>query len=207
MMSISIRANVKELTRKLNSFAYDQLPYATAQGLTALAKRVQVAEKENLPKKLDRPTPFTQSAIRVRGAAKANTTAVVYMMDKTAESLEPYEFGGQNKLNSRALLQPVDVKLNHYGNLPRSLLARYRGRKDIYIGPMKTRVGTVSGVWQRIKATPQKPASLKLLIRFEDAHEVKPQLGYEALAQQTVQRYFNADFGRALGEAIAKANR
>lgn len=203
MLSISVRSNVKDITKKLSALAYQQLPYATAQALNALAEDVRDAEVANLPRKLDRPTPFTMRSIRIRKASKANPTATVYMLDKTAAYLEPYEFGGKNKLNGRALLKPVDANLNKYGNLQRRQIAKYAGRKDCFIGKVKTKAGIVDGVWQRTKPSKGKPSRLVLLVKFEDAHDVRQHLGYRALAKATVAARFNQRMGQALAKAIA----
>ena len=202
---ISIRSNLQEIQKSLGDFAYRQVPFAAAQALTALARQVQVAEQKALQTTLDRPTPFTVNSIGVRAARKDNLVAIVYVKDIAAGYLAPYEFGGLNKLNSRALLKPVNAKLNRYGNLPRNALASLKRRADVYVGPVKTKRGEVNGVWKRIKATKGKPAHLVLLIRFEDAHLATQHLDYRARAQAIVAANFNKEFGKALAKAMATA--
>ena len=225
MLDISVHSNLKEITRKLTRFAHQQVPFATAQALTATAKAVQSAEDANLKKVLDNPTPFTLRSIGVKGASKSNQTAIVFMRDIAAAYLAPYEFGGLNKLNGQALLKPIDVRVNQYGNLPRSKLKSLKGRKDVFIGSItfKKSGKTISGVWQRPTVGTRRSghrgstgnthviegarSGLKLLIRFTDAHEVTQHLAYMSVAKQTVAKSFNREFGRALSRAIATANR
>ena len=59
----------------------------------------------------DRPTPFTLNSIGVKPARKDNLESVVFVKDIATSYLAPYEFGGRNKLNSKALLKPVNVPL------------------------------------------------------------------------------------------------
>lgn len=218
-MKIDVRSNIGQITAKLNGFVRKQIPFATAQAINAVTVKIQQAEQANLPKELDRPTPFTVNAIKVRRASKGYPVGTVYMMDRTAAYLEPYEFGGLNKLNSRALLKPVDAPMNQYGNLSRNQLAKYKARKDCFVGTVQTKAGPVSGVWQR--TTPQKllkggklkavkganhSGHLVLLIKFEDAHEAKQRIGYHALAAKVFASSWNRELGKALGAAIASAN-
>lgn len=205
LTDISVRSNLRGIEKKLSALAKKQLPFAAAQALTAVAEQVKQAEQKNMQAVLDRPTPFTLRSIRVRPARKNNPVATVFLQDIAARYLEPYEFGGVNKLNSKALLAPRDVRLNQYGNLPRNLLKRFKGRSDVFIGPLKTKHGMVNGIWQRIAPAPGKPGGLKLILKFEDAHPVRQHLGYRDLAKAVVARTFNREFGRSLAQALASA--
>jgi hypothetical protein len=218
-MQISVQTNIKDIERALNNFARKQVPFAAAAAMTATAKLVQQAEVKNLSHVLDNPTPFTLRSIGITAARKNNLVAKVYMRDVAASYLEPYEFGGVHKLNGRALLNPKDVGTNQYGNLPRNVLARLKGRRDVFIGAVKTKDGKViNGVWQRPLATAPLPGrkapkganastQLKLLIRFGDALEVKQHLGYRTLAKMVIAASFNREMERALTAAMATARK
>ncbi len=217
---ISVRADVKRVQKTLSALAYQQLPFATAEALTALAKLVQKEETKALSSTLDNPTPFTLKSIGVKAARKSTMQALVFVKDIAASYLEPYEFGGVHKLNSRALLNPKDIGTNQYGNIPKSALARLKGRSDVFIGTVKTKAGeTINGVWQRptvrvnqkIKGRSSVPRGanstgrLKLLIRFGDALPVKKQLHYRDRARRTISANFNREFGKASAKALASA--
>ncbi len=223
---INIKTNIKAFEKGLSALAFKQIPFATAQALNAIAAAAVVAEQKNEQKVLDRPKPFTTGAIGVRRATKASMSATVFVKDITAAYLEPYEFGGKNKLNSRALLKPVDAvtDLDQFGNLPRNFLRKLKGRKDIFIGAVRTRIGLVNGVWQRSvdvgapvavitksgkirntrKAT-NTSGKLVLLVKFEDAHQVKQHLDWFGVAKRAVTHNFNREMGKALARAIASA--
>lgn len=230
MIEIDIRSNVKALSKKLDAFAYKQLPFAQAIALTALAKKVQAAEQTNEERVLDRPRPFTKGAISVMRADKRSQTATVFMKDITARYLEPYEFGGKNVLDGKALLKPIDAvkDLDQFGNLPRNFLKRLKGRSDIFIGKIKTKSGMVDGVWQRTvdqgaavpvarvgrdgkvrmgktRKSTNTSGHLKLLVKFTDAHQVRQHLGWFEVAKRVVNREFNREMGKALAKAIATA--
>lgn len=220
---ISVSSNVQQLRRKLSMTARDQLPFATAQALTAVAKIVQAGETEQLRNKLKNPSPFTRNSVGMRGARKSNQEAMVFIKDQAARYLAPYETGGQHVLNGRALLNPKDIKKNAYGQLSRGTLARLKARPDIFIGKVKTKRGIVNGVWQRPvdprhvtlltgkrkklrglnEVMDDKRGHLKLLIRFGDALPVETHLGYHELAAALINRHFNREMGRALAKALA----
>jgi hypothetical protein len=231
MFTINLQTNIRDFSRSVSAFASKQVPFASAQALTAIARRVAEVEKQNEAKVLDRPRPFTQNALRVRAATKDRMTAVVWMMDLTAKYLEPYEFGGKNVLNGRALLKPVGAvaNLDQYGNLPRNFMRNLRGRADIFIGGVQTKNGVVNGVWQRTLDAGARSVAvarvgrdgkvrmgktgkglntsghLKLLVKFEDAHVARQHLDWFGVARRVVEREFKREFGKALARAIATA--
>jgi hypothetical protein len=205
MFDISFRADIKKLEKSLNDIPYRQLPFATSLAFTAMAKKVAEAESKNMAAVLDKPTPFTVKSVGFKGATKDSQEAIIYVRDIAAAYLEPYEFGGINKLNGKALLKPVNIGVNQYGNLPRTKLAQLRARKNIFIGKIKTKSGEINGVWQRTPAQRGKPAGVKLLIKFEDAHEVAQNLGWRSLAAKIIRSSYNRELGAALAKAIATA--
>jgi hypothetical protein len=229
MLQINVQSNLKAIEKKLSAFAYQQVPFATAQALTALGQRIAGAEQANEAKVLDRPKPFTRNAIGVMRANKARMTATVFMKDITARYLEPYEFGGRNALNARALLKPIDAveDLDQYGNLPRNFIKKMKGRSDVFIGAVKTKTGVINGVWQRtveegaaVQVRREKvgvlkigrtrkglntSGGLKLLVRFTEAHEVRQRLDWFGVAQRVVNKEFDREFGKALARAMATA--
>ena len=219
MITISVKSNVDQIERSLNTFVREQVPFATAQAINALGRRVQQAEIENLRTTFRNPSPFTLRSVRMSPARKATPEATVFVMDKAAQYLVPYEFGGVHQLPGPALFNPKDIQVNGYGQLPRGIMAKLRGRSDIYIGPIKTSSGTINGVWQRLDINRKgqqrrqragrgglyhkQLGALKLLIRFGDALPVTQHLDYMKRAQDIINRNFSREFGRALGAAIA----
>ena len=211
---ISVRAETKALTKALGAMADKQIPYATVLALNATGKAVKEAEKENIKKVFPTATPFTVNSVRQIRARKSTMTTVVFVMPTAQRYLQPYEDGGVHALNSQALLNPKNVNVNQYGNLPRNKLAALRGRSDVFIGTIKGKSGDVSGVWQRVAAKKARggkrarvasPKALKLLIRFGDALPVRERLNYRAVGVATVRGVYAAEFGPALAKALATA--
>lgn len=212
-------AEIKELSAQLQSLK-KQIPFAMAQALTSVARQIAAAEKTAFQRKLDNPTPFTVNSVGSAGARRDNLSAKVFVRDIAAGYLEPFEFGGQHKLNGQALLNPKDIKLNKYGNLPRKKLSQLKANPNVFIGD----VDGVNGVWQRVKAKKGRKGKKrlkrsangtrraraknpmpKLLIRFGDALPVKSELGYMDRAEKMAAGLMPGALSKAIDEALKTA--
>jgi len=116
-----------------------QLPFAIAKAMTESAKKAQVALKAQIPRYVDRPTPFTMNATFVRFASPKKLEAWVGFKDFASKGtpatkyLQPMIAGGPRRqksserqlvaagvIPSGSFIMPADVtplKLNAYGNL------------------------------------------------------------------------------------------
>ncbi|NIH18928.1 hypothetical protein [Morganella morganii] len=212
-------ANLTDLSNQLRTLR-KQLPFATAQAMTAVVRKIEDAQKVAMQRNLDNPTPFTVKSVKSRGARKSDLKAKVFVMNTAAAYLEPFETGGVHKLNGSALLNPKDIKLNKYGNLPRNKLSSLKSKENTFIGD----ISGVNGVWQRKKAKKgkkgrkrlqrspngtrrdrKKQPMPKLLIRFGDALPVEPVLGYQDRAMKMTQALLPQEIKRAIAEAIRTA--
>lgn len=212
-------ANLTDLSNQLRTLR-KQIPFATAQAMTAVVRKIEDAQKVAMQRNLDNPTPFTVKSVRSKGARKTDLKAKVFVMNTAAAYLEPFETGGVHKLNGFALLNPKDIKLNKYGNLPRNKLSSLKSKENTFIGD----ISGVNGVWQRRKAKKgkkgrkrlqrspngtrrdrKKQPMPKLLIRFGDALPVEPVLGYQDRAMKMTQALLPQEINRAIVEAIRTA--
>ncbi|MGJ7119544.1 hypothetical protein ABMZ76_00485 [Morganella morganii] len=212
-------ANLTDLSNQLRTLR-KQIPFATAQAMTVVVRKIEDAQKVAMQRNLDNPTPFTVKSVKSRGARKSDLKAKVFVMNTAAAYLEPFETGGVHKLNGSALLNPKDIKLNKYGNLPRNKLSSLKSKENTFIGD----ISGVNGVWQRKKAKKgkkgrkrlqrssngtrrdrKKQPMPKLLIRFGDALPVEPVLGYQDRAMKMTQALLLQEINRAIAEAIRTA--
>lgn len=212
-------ANLTDLSNQLRTLR-KQIPFATAQAMTSVVRKIEDAQKVAMQRNLDNPTPFTVKSVKSRGARKSDLKAKVFLMNTAAAYLEPFEIGGVHKLNGSALLNPKDIKLNKYGNLPRNKMSALKSKENTFIGD----VDGVNGVWQRKKVKKgkkgrkrlqrspngtrrdkKKQPMPKLLIRFGDALPVEPVLGYQDRAMKMTQALLPQELNRAIAEAIRTA--
>lgn len=235
MLTLEIKTNLPQLSKSLEDIVRKQLPFALAQGVNKVAARVQEAEKANIRTTFKNPTPFTQNSVGLWKARKASPVATIFIKDIAASYLEPYEVGGVHKLNSRALLNPKDIRLNKYGQLPQGTIAKLKALPGVFIGPVTLKSGeTINGIWQRpflrgndaqlgknmtprqrnkmlrnkhpnLPAGANTTGKLKLLVRFGDALPVRQHLGFHERAAKIVADHFGSDLMQALDEAMASA--
>lgn len=210
-------ATIRDLSRQLTQLQ-KQIPFATAQAMTSVVRDIAAAQKVALGRKLESPTLFTVNSVGSVGARKNNLRAKVFVRDVAAEYLEPFEFGGEHKLNSQALLNPKNIKLNKYGNMPRNKLSQLKAKPNVFVGE----VNGVDAVWQRrkpIKAKKKRAKRLangtrrpkrkqrtpKLLVRFGDALPVTPVLGYMDRSRAMAEALMPGALSRAIADAIRTA--
>jgi len=221
---LAFKVDLKAYRKAMDETHRRQLPFATAQALTATAGHVGLAWQQEMQTKLDKPTPFTVNSVAVTPARKDNRTAVVYIRDIAAQYLEPFVDGGTHFLGGKqGLLTPKDIKTNAYGNIPRNALSALKGRPDIFIGKVETKDGqSINGVWQRVNVNTKggvrrgKKANrgslysaqhgrLKLLIRFNDPMVVRQHLDFDGRAAEAVAKYIEPEFAKAFSKAMATA--
>jgi hypothetical protein len=217
---LDLRRGLKDLHRDLTVFQQKQIPFATALGLTMLAKGVQGDEAVGVKTTFKSPTPFTQNAFAIIPATKSRLSASVFSKDVQSQYLEPFVDGGPHFLGGKqGLLVPKSINLNQYGNLARNKLTALKADPTIFIGPVRTKNGIINGVWQRqtIKQTARrrkaagldkqdKPkGGLKLLIRFEDPLPVTEHLDFYGRGQRYIEANAEAILSAALDQALATA--
>lgn len=213
---ITIKSNVDQATKSLTELQERQVPYAAARTVNDLAKLAQEAEKKAMPSVFDKPTPFTVNSVGVTLAKKAMPVASVFVKDKAAQYLSPFEFGGKQFLGGKpADLVPVNAAPNSYGNLPRGKIQQLLARPDCFQGM----VHGVYGVWQRpapAQAAPVKgrrradklantTGKLRLLVAYRAPALTKKRLNFGARGQQIVAANVDAVFDANLRKALATA--
>jgi hypothetical protein len=217
---LDLRRGLNDLHRDLADFQKKQIPFATALGLTSLAKAVQADEAIGIKSTFKSPTPFTQNAFAIIPATKSSLIASVFSKDAQSQYLEPFVDGGTHFLGAKkGLLVPKSINLNQYGNLARNKLASLKADPTIFIGPVKTKSGIINGVWQRqtVKQVARRrkaagmakqdnpKGGLKLLIRFEDPLPVNEHLDFYGRGQRFIEANAEAILGAALEQALTTA--
>ncbi|HGJ5864071.1 MAG TPA: hypothetical protein ACHBX2_07850, partial [Arsenophonus nasoniae] len=81
-------ANLDDLARQLRSLR-KQIPFATAQAMTKVVRKIEQAQKVALQRQLENPTPFTLKSVGSKGARKDDLHAKVFVRDIAASYLEP----------------------------------------------------------------------------------------------------------------------
>lgn len=220
--TISVKEDIDSLARWARFVASDQLPFATALALTQTARDAADAVTAALPDYLDKPTPFTRRAFRVRRAEKRNLTASVYAMDAQAQYLFWQVEGGVRQPTRVAQKLPTAIKLNEFGNIPKGEIARLiqlaqagkrltkaRGARlgissevDLYYGDPGN--GMPVGIYKRVVVGSQHKL-IPLVVFPKRGVHYAPRLPMRAIVERTVRARFAARFSAALDQALRSA--
>lgn len=223
MTALSITVSTKAASDLLRAVAR-QVPFAAAAAANDLARQVREAERLAMPQVFKHPRPFTANSVFTARATKASPIATVFIRPEVAKYLKPYETGGLHVLpgQGQVLLNPKDIGLDQYGQLPRQAAARLKGRQDVFVGAVKTKDGkTIRGFWQRLDVTRNgkvrrkrrgtgtiyspEHGALKLLLRFGDALPVRKHLDFKLRAAKVVAVNAGPAFARALARSLSTA--
>ena len=207
-MNIDVRSNIAEIAKKLDATKRQQLPFATAMAINAVATDAAKAITETMAGVLDRPTSFTQKAFLTNAgrfygkiATKRRLIADILAKPAQAEYLKYQIFGGPRRAKGRARNVAVptkNAKLNKYGNVPnrRAGLIKLPNRQFI------TTFRDIRGVWERYGS---KRGQIRLLHVFYDEVDYKPLFNPWKITQTVVNRRFNRHFGREFAKALRSA--
>jgi hypothetical protein len=182
----------------LKSFIADlenQLPYATAKALTATAKRVQSKVVSSTDKYIDRPTPFTKRGFKVISATKARLQSKVYILPIQEAYLRYQIVGGVRLPKGKAILIPVNVPLNKYGNMTRRKISTLLARPSVWSGVFDG----VAGIWEEVRG------SIVLRVAYEPKVFHRKKFPFWTVGTEEGTRVWKSEFDKALDEALATA--
>ena len=230
-MLIKIDHNIDVVMAKLSG-QQRQVSYAAAVALTRTAAAIKAAMPAELDRVFDRPTSFTKRGIYLRAARRDSLTAEVGFMTRQASYLRIQTEGGTLQPTARGIRLPGNIELNAFGNIPRGLTDKLKAAaKDGTLGnAVMRRLGVAAkdrrkgaapislfygkpagsrwdkapiGIYRRV---PGKPGKLIPVIVFEDTPaRYTKRLDLERFAKPIVDREFQAQFDRALRDALATA--
>lgn len=187
-MRVEVDTNAAEVIKWLDALEKHDIPFATALGLTNIAKAVKDDIPDLLERAFDRPTPFTKRGVAIRAATKRRREARVFMKNKQAEYLRLQAKGGTRRPKRRALVVPSSTRRNKYGNIPRGQVKRLLARSDTFSGEVR---GT-AGIWQRMKS-----GRLKLLIAYATAAQYRKRFDFGREVHKLAERHAERSFARA----------
>lgn len=211
MIQIKIKADTKQVKRFLRNVHKKQIPFATARAIT---QTLQVASKDvlrQLDKDINRPTPFTRRAFRVDGAKKDTLRGRLFILPKQSAYLKWAIFGGVRRPKGTALAlppakpMPGGVKLNRFGNVPRSQQARALLAK----GAFSATIGGVAGIWKSAAKTRsgkiRKGSRMRLLLAYEPQAVYRPRYRFFERGQNSIRVHWPKIFERSFRSALRSA--
>ena len=198
-ITLDIRADIKGVTKHLNRIQRKQIPFAASVAINTTLKDVQRAEQKQMKTKLDRPTPQTIKALRVKFSNKRNLQGEVFLLDWAAAYLKYQIQGGTRRTKGGTTAVPTkNARLNKYGNIP----GRRKGlvkRKTEFIATIKGQ----AGVWRR---TGRGRKQVQLIHAFiKNPSYPAGRWPFYRIAKGVVDNKFKRNFHKALSQALRTA--
>ena len=207
-MNLNITTNIKSIQLGLSKTAKRQVPFAIASTLTQLAFQAMQEEKQQAPKYLDRPTPFTIKGFRYKKANKRNLMSLVYI--DSADSKRSYMKysidGGVSRPKKSAMIHPAkNSKLNKYGNLPRNYVKKAMANKAKFFSgvPKGMQGDDNSGIWQRYGT--KNNQRIRMVAQWRKSRSYQARFPFYEITGDVVFGRANAIFNKQLAYAIRTA--
>ena len=139
-ITVEIKSNQKELKKKLGMFGKKHLPQSTANAINNIGVKVVNAERSQIQKKLDRPTPFTIKSVDMppKFRAKPNDLSALIFIKSIAQDYLKYVYqGGIERPKKSKIFAPVTSaggeRTNKFGNLMGLKGKKLDNRKDLFL--------------------------------------------------------------------------
>lgn len=204
-MNLTVSADFTQLTRNLTRAQREQVPFAIAQTLNALADDTAKAITVQMDRYLENPTPFTKKAymgakgFKGKRATKRRFEAILIPGEIQAEYLKFQIAGGTRQPKQSKILVPTKLApKNKFGNLTRA------NRKRMVAGGGQfftagQREGKTPGIYKRVGGKIQPFAF------YVDDARYDAILPIQKIATGIVGNRLKKQFEKALARAMATA--
>ena len=231
MVSLNIKADIKDATRYLTRVQKKQIPFATALALTKTAQEVKKGLINEIKQSFDRPTRFTLNSLYVKPAKKRDLEAFVKVKDESLKAIPAAKWlaaqihggarhakGSEVLLRRRGILGPNEymvpgrgVRLNRFGNVTRGqiqkILSNLGAQRDKYQNTTNKSkkayfVGTING--QR-GIWERRAKGVRPAFIFVNRPHYRKRFKFFKVAHKIISRRFRKNFDRALRRALSTA--
>ena len=215
-MPVSVKSDIKKLTKALSTIQRKQIPFATSKALNATAFDARKSVQTALDVQLDKPTPYTKRGVQVEKAKnkkapvakvgfRSNTFGKGQGKMKQAEYMERQIKGGARTPQKRTIIVPLRGRgaTNAAGNIPESKLNRFLGDKNkFFVGKPRGAKGpgTGEGIWER--RGKEGRGKIKMKISFNDVTRYSPRFPFKRIANVSVRKNFSRNFKNGFAKAI-----
>jgi len=188
----NVKGDLKPITKHLKRMQKKQIPFASAMAINDTLKQVVKAEQIQITKRLDRPTPFTVKAFKIKWAKKHALHGEVQIKPIQWKYLK-YQIEGGTR-TGKIGVPTSNAKLNKYGNIP--------GRRKGLIRTKKQYMND-RGVWERSGG--KRNPKTKLIVAFASSVTYRKRFPFQKIADGVARSQFKKNFRRSIKRAIATA--
>jgi len=207
-MKTTFTFDIKKAMKGFDDLEKKQIPFAVSKAFNAIAFKT----KKHIEKKMDKTfdggaTRWTRSSVKYKRGTKYNPDAYVYADLEKAPYLKTMIDGGTVRPlgTNKRLHQPVNIRLNKYGNVSYSggtstIAKKLSSNPAFFVGRPKSK-GKPSefGLWRRFK---RKGPKLIMSMEKKSRRQKKVFHGYRA-ARGFVKRNIRQEFDLQFKKAFA----
>ena len=223
-MQISVKSDVKELTRKLNRIQKKQIPYATEKALNDTAFDARAYVMKSMHRYLDRPRKTTVSTVRVKKAhkkkglvakvgfpGKDRDLGTTKWAETPAEIMQRQIAGGTRRPKKKSLAVPTrHFKTNQFGNIPRNKINTMLANKDKFFSGIPKGIDGLknAGIWERMPPNSRRKGGkgmIRMAIAWEPKAEYSKRFPFNRVVEASVKKTFRKNFDLQLKRALATA--
>ena len=197
-ITIQIKSNEKELKKKMGLFQRKHLPRATANAINEIGAKVVNAERAQIQKKLDRPTPFTIKSVDMpaKFRAKPNDLSALIFIKKIAQDYLKHVYqGGIERPAKSKIFAPLSSaggeRLNAYGNLIGLKAKRIDSRKDMFLNK--------NALWKR-----EGDGGLKLIAVAKNFIKHRKLLDFFKIGFGVIKKNYDKELDKQIKKAIRR---
>ena len=196
-VSIDIKTNAKELEKKLGMFQKKHMPEIVSDSINEVGVKSVNAMRAQLLKKLDKPTKFTYTGVKLFKAKARDLSALVFIPDIQAKYLEKQFEGGLRLPEKNKIPVPVDkAKINAFGNIKGKRTGLIK-RNTEFMGNVKG----IDGVWRRVGG--KRAPRLKLIVALESSVFYRKRIEFyktvKGVVQKNMDKILNKNLKRVVG--------
>jgi len=194
-MQISVKSNIKEITKFTTNVQKKQIPFATSVAINNTLFDLKKEMAKQMDKKLDRPTPFTKRGFFINKAKKNLLVGVLLMKDIVANYMQ-YQIEGGTRTTGKRIPVPYkpNARLNKFGNIIGKKTGLIK-KNTQFIADL----GGTEGVYERTKQ------GVKLIIGFERSVNYRPRFPFYTIAEKFSNAVFDKKFAKAFDRALRSA--
>lgn len=206
MVSISIKADIREATKYLAFVEKKQINFAAKNTLNRLAYQGMQGEKKAAKVQINEPIGFTLRGFRYRSATTKRLRSAVYIEPLQWKYLKYIIEGGTRIPPKNRTAVPRQIKLNKYGNIP--------GRHGGLIKKQTQFIATINGLyglWERPPKTKRRGKNkadhdkIWLLARIMNRVEYEKSFKFYETVQTIVHQRFRRIFDKEISKALKSA--
>lgn len=202
---VQMRVNIKSNFAQSLGKRQRQLPFALSRTINDTVYDGAQFQKRQVDRYFDGgATAFTKRGFKYLKSHKRRLYGAVYIDRIQAQYMRLMLSGGPLRPKGRALVQPVSVRLNKYGNMTRTQIPRLLAQKNTFSGVPRGRPRNerYAGIWRRKKGA----NTLEMLVSYKDFRQVQKKYPGYQIAKSRAQKVLPKHFDKRLAAALRSSH-